>query len=170
MIELSNERIEQILHEETTKPEELVTILRGLYTRYMRLYEKYYADIDSLNDEKIAEFKAYHEETISIVKYYHMDIPMDICEGLIEFEEKYSDNLLGPDWHRYLFDTYKEYKESSESTNKSAEYLKEQFVKQALGDFYDAMDLIFRQGLGTGSETTKSLLDGFQGMLFGEDD
>ena len=61
MVELSNERIGQILHEETTKKEESETILRGIYTRYMRLFEKYLADIDALNDEKIADFKKYHE-------------------------------------------------------------------------------------------------------------
>ena len=54
MIKLSNERIEQILHEETVKKEELATILRSIYNRYMWLYEKYFADIDALNDEKIS--------------------------------------------------------------------------------------------------------------------
>ena len=54
MVELSNERIGKILHEETVKTEELATILRSIYTRYMRLYEKYFADIDALNDEKVA--------------------------------------------------------------------------------------------------------------------
>lgn len=44
MIELSHERIEQILHEETVKKEDLDTILRGIYFRYMRLYERYFAD------------------------------------------------------------------------------------------------------------------------------
>ena len=61
MVELSNERIEQILHQETAKKEELATILRGIYTRYMRLYEKLFADIDALNDEKITELRKYHE-------------------------------------------------------------------------------------------------------------
>ena len=63
MIELSNERIEEILHKETGKTEELTTILRGIYIRYMRLYERYYADIDALNDDVIAELKNYLEET-----------------------------------------------------------------------------------------------------------
>lgn len=54
MIKLSNERIEQILHEETVKKEKSATILRGIYNRYMRLYEDYFADIDALNDDKIA--------------------------------------------------------------------------------------------------------------------
>ena len=39
MIELSNERVEQILHEETVKKEESGTILRSIYIRYVRLYE-----------------------------------------------------------------------------------------------------------------------------------
>ena len=50
MIELSKEKIEKILHEETVKTEELATILRSIYTRYMWMYEKYYSDIDALND------------------------------------------------------------------------------------------------------------------------
>ena len=57
MVELSNERIEQILHEETKKTEALPTILRGIYSRYMNLYEQYFADIDALNDDQIAEFQ-----------------------------------------------------------------------------------------------------------------
>ena len=39
------------------KTEELTTILRGVYTRYMRLFEKYFADIEALNDEEIAKLK-----------------------------------------------------------------------------------------------------------------
>ena len=57
MLELSNERIEQILNEETTKTVELATLLRSIYTRYMRLFEGYFADIDALNDTKIAQFR-----------------------------------------------------------------------------------------------------------------
>ena len=53
MIELSNERVETILEEETPKTPELETLLRAIYTRYMRLYEKYFADIDKLNDKEI---------------------------------------------------------------------------------------------------------------------
>ena len=52
MVELSNERVDQILHEESQKTEELKTILRGVYIRYMRLYERYFDDIDALNDDK----------------------------------------------------------------------------------------------------------------------
>ena len=59
MVELSKERIDQILHEETTKKEELDTILRSIYTRYMHLFEKYFADIDALNDDRIAELRKY---------------------------------------------------------------------------------------------------------------
>ena len=63
MVEFSKERIGQILHEETMKKEETETILRGIYTRYMLLYERYFADIDTLDDDKIAELKKYHEDT-----------------------------------------------------------------------------------------------------------
>ena len=69
MLELSNERVGQILHQETLQTEELPTILRAIYTRYMRLYEKIYADIEALNDAEIARLREYHEETKSLVKY-----------------------------------------------------------------------------------------------------
>ena len=82
MIELSTERIEQILNEETVKKAETTAILRSIYTRYMLLYERYFTDIDALNDDKIAQFKNYHEETISLFKYYYLDIPQDTCLGL----------------------------------------------------------------------------------------
>ena len=108
MLELSNERVECILEKETQKTEPAVTILRAVYTRYMNLYEKYFADIDALNNDRIAELKKYHEETLSLVKYYYMDIPQDTCRALNEFEEKYSDLLLGPSWHLYLFRSYDE--------------------------------------------------------------
>ena len=164
MVELSKERIEKILHEETVKTEELATILRGIYTRYMRLYEKYFADIDALNDAKIAELRKYHEETGSLVRYYYMDIPQDICEGLLEFENKYSANLLGPGWHEYLFSSYQEFREESDARD-----IKAEFSKQALAAFYEAMDNIFRQGFGTGSQTAKDVVSGITGLLFGKE-
>ena len=82
MVELSNERIEQILKDETKKTEEPATILRAIYTRYMNLFEHYFADINALNDDKIDEFRKYHEETKSLIKYYYMDIPEDVCSGV----------------------------------------------------------------------------------------
>ena len=39
MIQLSNERVEQILHEETKKTEPLPQLLRAIYTRYMNLFK-----------------------------------------------------------------------------------------------------------------------------------
>lgn len=164
MVELSNERIGQILHEETVKTEELKTILRCIYTRYMRLYEKYFADIDALNNAKIAELRKYHEETGSLIRYYYMDIPQDICEGIKEFENKYSANLLGPEWHDYLFRVYQEFRKGSKATDVKAE-----FSKQALAAFYDAMDYIFREGFGTGSQTVKDVVSGITGLLFGKE-
>ncbi len=168
MVELSNERIEQILHEETTKKEETETILRSIYTRYMRLYEKYFADIEALNDDEIAGLKNYHEETRSLIKYFYMDIPQDICTGIKEFENKYSANLLGSEWHEYLFGSYEEFREKSRIKDKSEEYIKAEFTKQALSDFYDAMDCIFREGFGTDSQTAKSFVSGITGLLFGK--
>ena len=162
MVELSNERIQQILHEETTKKEDLDTILRSIYTRYMCLYEKYFADLDALNDDRITELRKYHEETKSLVRYYYMDIPMDICTELKEFENKYSDKLLGPEWHEYILSSYEDFRENSEK------HLQSDFAKEALNAFYDAMDDIFREGFGTGSQTARKVVSGITGLLFGK--
>ena len=170
MVELSNERIGQILHEETTKKEESETILRGIYTRYMRLFEKYLADIDALNDEKIAEFKKYHEETRSLIKYYYMDIPQDVCAGINEFEEKAGDKLLGREWKKALYDAYTEFREKCKVRDRSEEYYQEAFKKEALKAFYDAMDYVFRSGFGTGSQTVQEVIGGITGLLFGKKD
>ena len=169
MVELSKERIEQILHEETVKKEESETILRGIYARYMRVYEKYFADIDALNDDVIAELRKYHEETRSLVKYYYMDIPMDIGTWIREFENQYSSKLLGPNWHDFLFDRYEEFQEDDECEDKSEEALKDEFSRQTLAAFYDAMDYIFRDGFGTGSHTAKRVASGLKGLLFGKE-
>ena len=162
MIELSNERVEQILSEETKKTEELTTILRGIYTRFMSLYEKYFDDIEALNNKKIDELKKYHEETKSLVKYYYMDIPLDICMALKEFDNNYSSKLLGSGWREYLFSA-----ENAEE-DKSEECLKEEFEGKNLDAFYDCMDYIFREGFSTGSETASKVASEFTGMLFGE--
>ncbi len=167
-MELSRERIEKILHEETAKKEELATILRAVFTRYSQLYEKYFADIDALNDDKIAELRKYHEETKSLTKYYYLDIPLDICMGLREFDHTYSDKLLGSDWHKYLFDRYKESKKTGKSKNKSEQACKAEFANETLSAFYDAMDYLFRDSFGTNSETGKDVLNGIIGALFGK--
>ena len=167
MIELSNERIEQILHEETLKKEETETILRSVYVRYMRLYEKYFADIDALDDETIAELKTYHEETRSLVKYYYMDIPQDICKDIRDFEKEYSDNLLGPKWHDCLFDYYEKFAEKSRGKDKNE--VKAAFKKEILEAFYETMDYIFREGFGTGSKTIERAADMIRGLFFGKD-
>jgi hypothetical protein len=167
MIQLSTERVHQILYEETQKTEELKTVLRGIYTRYMHLYEEYYADIDALNDDKIAEMRKYHEETKSLVKHYYLDIPQDTCMGLREFDDKYIDKFLGSGWTKYLFDKYKEFKKEYESEDKSEETLKAEFAKRALSDFYDAMDYIFRGSFSTNSETVKDAGSWLSRLLFG---
>ena len=168
MVELSRKRVEQILHEETLKTEELATILRGIYTRYMRLYERYFADIDALNDEKIAELREYHGETKSLVKYYYMDIPLDICMGIDEFEEKYSDRLLGPDWHEALFDCYEDFRDDNMSEYAGERALKAAFAEQNLEAFYAAMDTVFREGFGTASQTAEKVFTKIAGLIFGE--
>ena len=169
MVEFSKERIEQILHEETMKKEEPETILRSIYTRYMLLYEKYFADIFALDDDKIAELKKYHEETRSLIKYTYMDIPQDICMDLREFENRYSSRLLDPQWHAFLFENYAEFREENEGNNTSEETLKAEFTKQTLTAFYETMDYIFRDGFGTSSHAAKSVVSELKGILFGKE-
>ena len=167
MVELSKERVEQILHEETMKKEELETILRSIYTRYMRLFEGYFADIDALNDTKIAQFRKYHEETCSLVRYYYMDIPQDVCEDLEEFDEKFRARLLGPKWYDNLCDIIESFKD--ENWDMSEKHLKAEFKKQALEAFYKEMDDVFREGFGTGSKTVRDVVGGIAGLLFGKE-
>ena len=170
MMELSNERVESILEKETQKTEEAKTILRAVYTRYMRLYEQYFADIDALNNDKIAELKRYHEETLSLVKYYYMDIPQDTCKALNEFEEKYSSLLLGPSWHMYLFKSYDEFKDENRYSDMSEKDMKAEYSKRAMKAFYESMDYAFREGFGTGSKTVENVVTGIAGLLFGKKD
>jgi len=169
MVELSNERVEEILGKETQKTEALPLILRSIYTRYMRMYEKYFDDIDALDDDKIAEMAAYHEETRSLVKYYYMDIPQDICSEINDFEKKYTSKLLGPEWHKFISDIYAEYKKSGKNRNKSEECLKAQFKEEILQAFYETMDSVFREGFGTRSKTAEKIIGGITGLLFGRD-
>ena len=168
MAGLTNERIDEILHKETVKKEELDTILRSVYTRYMYLYENYFEDTDALDDDKIAEFRSYHEETGKLIKYYYMDIPQDICKLLYEIDKYYTARLLGTDWRKYLSELYKDFKENNTSKNKNKEYLKAEFKKQTMEEFYDAMDYTFRDGFGTGSKTESDILSGIKGLLFGK--
>ena len=167
MLELSNERIEQILNEETTKTVELATLLRSIYTRYMRLFEGYFADIDALDDAKIAQWRKYHEETCSLVKYYYMDIPHDVCEDIEEFNDKFSAKLLGPKWYDNLAQIYDAFQD--ENWEMSDKRLKAEFKKQALASFYKEMDNIFREGFGTGSKTVGDVVSGIAGLLFGKE-
>ncbi|MGX8679746.1 MAG: hypothetical protein ACQGQO_11680 [Sphaerochaetaceae bacterium] len=169
MIELNNERVDQILHKETQKTEELQTILRALYARHMYLYEKYLGDIDALNDDVIAGLKKYHEETVSLMKYYYMDIPQDTCEKLVKFNEEYTAKLLGADWHKYVSDSYKEFRAGNRSRDKSEECLKAEFSKQNLKSFYEAMDYVFRDAFGTGSEVVENVISGFTSLFFKKD-
>ena len=169
MTELSKERLEQILHHETVKKEEPDTILRSIYTRYMYLYEQYFADISALDDNRIAELRKYHDETRSLVRYYYMDIPQDICAGIREFENKYSDGLLGPGWYETLYGSYEDFRRIYCYEEQSEESVKAAFQKQALTVFYDAMDYIFREGFGTESQTFKDVASRITGLLFGKD-
>lgn len=167
MIELSKEKIEKILYEETAKTEQLTTILRSIYTRYLRMYEKYFSDIDALNDNTISELRNYNEETKSLIRYYYLDIPQDIIEGIKEIENSSVAKLLGPKWRIYLSDSYAAFKEECDNEYRSEEALKAAFTAQAMTDFYGTMDYVFREGFGTGSQTTKDTVSGLAGLLFG---
>lgn len=164
MTTLSIERVEKILREETPKKEDLSTILRGIYTRFLRQYERYFADIDALNDEMIAELREYNNETRSLVKYYYLDIPQNICSALEEFENEVNANLLGPDWHKYLFDKYKCFREDSWNNNENS--LKAKFREQWMSTFYEIMDYIFREGFGTADKGTENTISEILGMFF----
>lgn len=167
MVELSNEKIEEILHKETQKTEEKTTILRAVYTRYMRFYENYFDDIEALNDDKIAELRKYHEETRSFIKYYYMDIPYDICAEIIEFDDEYNAKLLGPDWNKYIFGSYSGFKNENRDGKRDKESLKAEFKEEVMKAFYEKMDSIFRVGFGTESETAEQTASGLRSLLFG---
>ena len=122
---------------------------------------------DELNDEKIAELNDYHEETKSLFRYYYMDIPLETCMQLEEFNNQYVAKLLGPKWHEHLFSVYAEFRDSADNEAKSGEEVKAEFKKQALEAFYDAMDYIFRDDFGTSSQTAKKVVTNLKEMLFG---
>lgn len=170
MLELSVKRVDQILHEETAKTEELPTILRGIYTRYLRLYERYFEDMDALNDARIAEFRKYQEETDSLVRYYYLDIPADICTRIKEFNDEYGANLLGPNWHERLWKLYDNFKDDQWDSDGSEKYFKAEFKKHSMETFYDAMESIFRDGFDTSSKAAEGLVGGIAGLLFGKKD
>ena len=168
-MELTPERVEQIVYKETPKTEVLPTILRSIYLRYMRLYEDYFADIDALNDEKIAELSKYQEETKSLVKWFYMDIPRDICWAIENYDETYTAKLLGTDWHKILFDGYKRFKAQDENKRKSEAYLKAAFSEQCVKAFYEQMEEVFREAFGTDSKTRENIIGGLSSLLFGGD-
>jgi hypothetical protein len=168
MVGLSNEKVDQILHAETPKTEPLALILRGIYTRYMRLFEQYYADIDTLNDNKVAELRKYHEDTKSLVKHYYMDIPHDICMEIDEFDKKCTKKLLGYNWHEYLFDDYEEFREDRDSEDERERNLKAEYSKEKLEEFYEEIGSVLRDGFGSGSKAREKVVNELQGMFFGQ--
>lgn len=167
MIQLSNERAEQIIQEETKKTQPLPQLLRAIYTRYMNLYEDYIANMFDLTSEKVAEYKKQNDETICLVRYYFMDIPQDVCEGIFDFEEKVGDKLLGPEWKTNLYDAYEEFKDKSDEWDMTEDYYKGAFKKYALKEFYEVMENIFRDGFSTHSERAKNIFSGIKSLIFG---
>ena len=165
MIELSKERIDEILHKETLKTEDQKTLLRAIYGRYMHLYEDYFSDTDKLNEKKITQLQKYHEETKSLLKYYYMDIPYDVCTALIEFDKQYTDKLLGKDREDFLSGYFNQFKNESRNKNRSEEELKADFAKEKLKNFYEAMDSVFRESFGTDSVTVDKTVNWFKNLF-----
>ena len=116
----------------------------------------------------IAELKKYHEETRSLCKYYYMDIPLDICTGLTEYDNEYSDKLLGDGWHKYLFDSYDDFRDENGDGNKSEARLKAEFADQKLTGFYEVMDYVLRDAFNTNSKSAEDVASGITSLLFGE--
>jgi hypothetical protein len=170
MIELSKERINQILTEETVKTVELATLLRSIYSRYRHVFEEYAEDIEELNDEKVAELKKYHDETNTLVKYYYMDIPMDVCKYLEEFDNKTA-ALFGPEWRKFLYEGYDEFLENCDVDDEGDNaHMKALYRKEFLKSFYEDMDEVFRQGFGTESKTAQRMNSGLSELLYGKKD
>lgn len=169
MVELNNERIDEILHKETVKTEEQATILRAIYTRYMRLYEEYFAAVDTLDDAKIAELRTYHLETRNLVKAYYMDIPEETGTYLQVFDKEYTVKLLGPDWKKYVSESFQEFSSEHKKEAKNEDHLKEMYREEILGAFYDAMNHVFRDGFGTANKTLEKVSKGLLSILFGDD-
>ncbi len=167
MIQISNERAEQIIQEETKKTQPLPQLLRAIYTRYMNLYEDYIANIYDLTSEKIAAYKKQNDETIALVRYYYMDIPQDVCAGILVFEEKVGEKLLGPEWKTNLYDAYDEFKDNCNEWDMTEDYYKGAFKKYALKEFYEVMENIFRDGFGSESESSKNIFSGIKSLIFG---
>jgi len=165
MIELSKERIDQIVYDETPKTDVLPTILRSIYNRYMHLYENYFTDIDALDDKKIAELKEYHKETKELIKYFYLDIPMDTNLDLDKFDKDYTDKLLGSGWHDYLFENYDDFRDLYVNKDKTDKELRAYFADKALEYFYDDMDSIFRDDFGTGSKTAETIFEGLKSLF-----
>ena len=168
MVELSNERIDKIMHEETLKTEDLKTLLRAIYTRYMHLFERYFADIDKLNDKKIAEFRKYHEETKSLMKYYYVDIPHDVFLYLSDYDERYVDKLLGTGWKDYLTENFNKFKKNKTKDSDDEKSIKAKFADHCLDDFYESMDDAFRDSFGSHSKTAEGFRGFITTMIFGE--
>ena len=134
----------------------------------MRLYERYFADIDALNDDVVAELKEYHEETKSLCRHYYMDIPLDICAGLSEFNNEYVDKLLGDNWHKFLFDSYDDFRNENEDEEKSEKRLKAEFAEKRLTSFYEVMDYVLRDAFNTNSKSAENVASGITSLLFRE--
>ena len=60
------------------------------------------------------------------------------------------------------------YPKQKYKTNKNNKNLKAEFSKQTLSAFYDSMNYIFREGVGTDSQKRKDLMGGIAELLFGK--
>ena len=169
MIELSYDQVDQIMHKDTPRSEDLPLILRSIYLRYLHLFETYFADIDALDDDKIIELKKYHEETRSLIKIFYLDIPMDVFYALGSVDEDDVSKMLSTELKQYVFDSFRNFMLENRDESKSKERFKLEFAQKNLTDFYSSMDTVFRGAFGTTSKTTENAVGWIGKLLFGED-
>ena len=167
MVELSPERIEEILHKETVKEEDPKTVMRAVYNRYRCVFEQYIDQIFEMNQSKIDEFNKYHQETNSLIKYYFVDIPMDTCAALAKFEHDVMDYMLGPDWQRVILNGFEEFKRKNKNKYRLAneETWRKKFKEELLSMFYVSMESAFRVSFESGSKAAEGLMDGLSAIF-----
>ena len=62
---------------------------------------------------------------------------------------------------------YDEFKQKSRDQSKGDDYYKSEVTQQTLIALYDAKDYMCGDGFGTDSETTRKVVSGIKGLLFG---
>ena len=98
-----------------------------------------------------------------------MDIPEETGTYLQVFDKEYTVKLLGPDWKKYVSESFQEFISEHKKEAKNEDHLKEMYREEILGAFYDAMNHVFRDGFGTANKTLEKVSKGLLSILFGDD-